>query len=320
MISLNIQEFAEQILKDRVFMGNFQEKRYVDKLNAYRDVIVLDKQEKHLCDDLIKVKRQLNAINGNYWASFTEPHDIHAPATYCLWTNLDDNQPNDSNIAATVFGDYWFQIKTIHFTNNSMEIKLKILRSIDTIASTTNVSAFSMAQQAIADIDTTKIQQYVQENIIEVDWLMLFYQWRISINQAAYRFFSTEINWKNICYCIQLIGKCMLTCFHMCVYFVQFLGEFTLKLVFELTKLFRAITPISLAVINLITKIIGGFYILLAMIWKDSVGGGGTGNNQSQQNALVLKRDYGFRNRAPINYREYSRPANTAQSSSHQQK
>lgn len=304
MTQSNIHDFAEQTLRDRVFMGNFLEKRYVNNLNGYQDVIVLDHQEKSLCDDFSKVKHLFLSANPNYWVSFTEPHDFEAPSVYCIWTDLDrehHNSADDLNVATTAFGEYWFQIKAIHFQFNAMELQLKILRKIETISSIANTSALSHTQQVIADIDTTKIQQYVQEKFIQIDWAELFNQWRMAINQNTYRFFSTEFTWNNAMAGARMIATFFILFFQMSVYFVQYMGEFTLKLIFELANFLRAATPILLAVINLIGKTIGGFYILFAMIWRDSFGG------NSSQSSVARMPNYSVNQRMSIAYREHSR-------------
>lgn len=306
---VEIREFAEQILKDRVFMGNFYEKRYVKSLNSYRDVIVLDKDEVDLRADLIKVRNFSLARNPNGWLGFSEPHDIDAPpAVYCIWTVLDkcDRTGDGLNVATTVFGDYWFQIKAIHLAQNAaIEMEMKILRPIKQMASTlSNSSALTIAHQAINDIDTTKIQQYFRENVVEVNWIQLFQQWCEAINQTAYQFLFHELNWHNILHWTQMIGLFLMATFKLSVYLIQWLGEFTLKLVFELTKLCRAITPISITILNLIGKVIGGFYILLAMIWRDSFGS----NQRMATTTANMKTAY---NRPATGYRrDYSMPNN----------
>lgn len=265
--SSDVRAFAEQMLIDRIFMGDYQEKHYVAKLNAYKDLIVLNKQEQILAGDLIKVKNQILDNNLNAWYGFTEPNDIGAPAAYCVWTSLEE--PNKVNQTSVVFGEYWFQIKGLRFGVNTVEIQLTILRPIDSTSSMSNgLDISSLAQQAL-EVDTQKIQQYFQENVIEVDWMNLFNQWKTSINQMAYRFFSTEITWRNFVYFIQMLGFCCIALVKLSVHFVHCIGEFTLRLTFELTKLIKASSPIVLAVINLLSKMIGGLYILVAMIWKD---------------------------------------------------
>lgn len=307
----DVHEMAEKMLVDRIFMGDYQEKRYVAKLNAYKDLIVVNKHEKILCDDLVKVRNQLVDSNPNAWIGFTEPQDVGAPAVYCIWTTLDEQNKVQAPGAAAreatsiVFGEYWFQIKSLRFAMDAIEICVTALRPIDpTSAMSSGTTISSLAQQAL-EIDTTKIQQYVHENIVEVDWISLLHQWRVSINQMAYRFISTEVTWSNFVHCIRLFGILCIAFVKLSVQFVHSLGEFTLKLISELNRLFRTASPIVLAVVSLLSKMIGGFYILLAMIWRDLFGNG----DNRPRNGPEFKNNHGTSSyaRAPIAYRDYSR-------------
>lgn len=49
---------------------------------------------------------------------------------------------------------------------------------------------------------------------------------------------------------------------------IPWLGEFTIRLVHELAYLIHVCMPLFLAFIELIQKTIGGFYILIAMLWR----------------------------------------------------
>ncbi|XP_055319069.1 uncharacterized protein LOC129576935 [Sitodiplosis mosellana] len=302
--SCDVRAFAEQTLIDRIFMGDYQEKRYVAKLNAYKDLIVLNRQEQILAGDLSKVKNQILGDNVNAWCGFTDSNEIGAPAAHCLWTTLDEPNKVKADAASVVFGEYWFQIKGLRFALNAVEIQVTVLRPIDpTSPMPSGLAISSLAQQAL-EVDTQKIQQYVQENIIEVDWANLFNQWKASINQMAYRFFTTEITWTNFVHCIKLLGVFCIAFAKLSVHFVHCIGEFTLRLVFELTKLTKAASPIVLAVINLLSKMIGGFYILVAMIWKDLFYGD-SGNRKNPPSGL---NNYGFNNGRALTYHENPRP------------
>lgn len=300
----DVQAFAQQMLIDRIFMGDYQEKRYVAKLNSYKDLIVLNRQEQILAGDFSKVKNQILNDNLNAWFGFTEPNEIGAPAGHCLWTTLDESNQNKADAASIVFGEYWFQIKGVRFDINAMEIQVIILRPIDPASTMpSGLTISSIAQQAL-EVDTQKIQQYIQNNIIEVDWMNLFRQWKVSFNQMAYRFISTEITWGNFIHCIQLLGIFFIAFVKLSVHFVHCVGDYTLRLVSELTKLTKATSPIVLAIINLLSKMIGGLYILVAMVWKDLFYGG----SGSRKNPPSNLNSYGFNNGRALTYRENPRP------------
>lgn len=292
----SIQARAEQLLVDRIFMGDYQEKRYDDKIKAYKDLVVLNRHEKILCDDLVKVKHELLSDNRNAWFGFTTPDEIGAPAVYCVWTSLEDKiQALNQNAAAVVFGEYWFQIKAITFAANSMEICVKVLRPVDPTSSMSSGPSISTLAQQALEINSSQIQQYVQQNIVEVNWMELFQQWKVSLNQKAYQFFSQEITWANFVHCIRMLIILSIALAKFSVNAVHYLGEFTLKFVTHMTKLVHTASPIVLAVVNLLAKMIGGLYILLAMVWRDMFYG--DTNRHPQPKANFTPR--------PLTYTEY---------------
>lgn len=307
--SSDVYAFAEQMLLNRIFHGDYQEKRHVNKLNTYKDLIVLDSQEKILCDDLTKVRDQIVSVMPMAWFGYTTPLDVGAPPVYCLWTTLDDTVAGSAQLlpknASIGFGEYWFQIKGIHLGVNMIEIQTTILRPIEPNPSVSIGPTISTLAQQALEVDTTKIQQYVQENIVDVNWMELFQQWRASFNQMTYRFISTEITWNNVINGIKLFGLLTVAFLRWSCQFVHSLGEFTIRLIIELNKLVKTATPIVLAILNLFSKIFGGLYILLAMIWRDLF----DGDSRSRKNGNQSQRPGGGRVRAPpqpIAYREYT--------------
>lgn len=299
MENRDVLAFAEQILNDRIFMGDFQEKRYVKALNKYRDLIVLNKHEKILCDDLTKVKNKLLSENRLAYCGFTSPMELDAPGVYCIWTTIDNiiqTTSIGSQLTASVgFGEYWFQIKSIDFANaNSMEIKVTVLRPIDVTTAMSSGPSLSLIAQQALEVDTTKIQQYVQDSI-NVNWSELINQWFTSINQKMYCFLSTEITWQNFINCILMFGILSVALIQMSVQFVYTLGEWSIRLISELNKLIKVSTPIILAIINLFSKMIGGLYILLAMIWRDLF----HGDSRNNKNTNERRSYYGYNSQRP---------------------
>lgn len=320
----DVYAFAEQMLLNRIFHGDYQEKRYVNKLNTYKDLIVLNNQEQILCDDLTKVKNQILNELPNVWFGYTTPYDHGAPPVYCIWTTLDeqssasaaaavDSLPKNASVG---FGEYWFQIKGIHLGMNMIEIHTTILRPIEPQPAHSSIgpTISTLAQQAL-EVDSAKIQQYVQENIVNVNWMELFQQWCTTANQMTYRFISNEITWANFIHCIKLLGILTVAFIKWSCQFVRSLGEFTIRLIIELNKLVKTSTPIVLAILSLFSKIFGGLYILLAMIWRDLFDGD---SNRQRKNPNESQRPGaggggpgggGGRIRAPpqpITYRDYT--------------
>jgi len=74
---------------------------------------------------------------------------------------------------------------------------------------------------------------------------------------------------------------------------IKQLGLFSLKLLHELANLVDRSTPLALAALNMMGKIVGGAYLLIAMIWRDAVKkpvGQPSGGQQPRQLQLGLNR------------------------------
>lgn len=273
------------MLKSRIFLGHYQEKRYVNKLRIYKDLIVMNKNEKILCDDIAKVQSRITNFytdqtkrQDDIWLGFTHPQTIGAPAAFCIWTTLGADTDTNSTIA---FGEYWFQIRTIKFNECQIEIQLKVLRPVN------NLTAATFAIQNTFDCDSaTNLINYVHDSITTVHWSQLFSSWRTAINVNAYRFFSEQITFENMKHAVRIAGIVLLLTITAFIHLVQYMGEFTLKFIHEFSRFLHVATPIILALIDTLSKIVGGLYILIAM----SIRGGGAPNNAMQQRARVIRK------------------------------
>lgn len=265
----NLKIYAKQMLKNRIFLGNYIEKHFVDKLQIYKDLVQLNKSENILIDDITKVLQRIQnfyncnkQLSDNIWIGYTNPNMIGSPLMgHCIWTTFD----NDNNDILP-FGQYWFQIKSIKFTDQSIEIELKTLRSVGETFSTTSFIA-----------DSGNVIEYLNDTFTNVNWKELLISWRQAINQNAFRFLSEEVTIENIKKCIRLIGLMIVLIFSGLLQLTKYLGEFTLRFIQEFTKFIHVATPIMITIVNTMGKIVGGLYILLAMMWRDAFGGGGRG-------------------------------------------
>ncbi|XP_049805640.1 uncharacterized protein LOC126248577 isoform X2 [Schistocerca nitens] len=111
--------FAKKLLCNKVFLGHYQERRYVDSLKSYRDVVLIDEGESDLKSQLDIVKQHMAIYCGTSisWIGITGPDVIGAPNGYAVWVKLHEMP----------FGKYWFQIKNIKISQ-SCEVVISLKR------------------------------------------------------------------------------------------------------------------------------------------------------------------------------------------------
>ena len=69
-----------------------------------------------------------------------------------------------------------------------------------------------------------------------------------------------------LCFMAVLTAACITGILHS----IRFVGDYSLKLLREMTLFIQASTPLFIAVIDFFAKCVGGFYLLIAMMWRGS--------------------------------------------------
>lgn len=278
----NMQTFCKQMLKTRIFLGNFREKRYVSNLNVYRDIIVISPNETEFCHDMAIVRNRITHFQAKpIWTGYTSTtlDGVLSPASHCIWTDLDANIP---------FGNYWFQVKTIRFKDDETMIKVKMLRPLrsasnemdnqmPTFSSSINGnSSSSEQQQQHTTDDNDSMDHSLPESTMRIagNFWELFQMWCEDLHKSILRGLSAHCNVQNTIYCVKYMTVLIAALLTSSLYAVKHLGFFTLHFMAQSRELIRVLTPIIMGLLDLLTKLIGGFFILLAMIWRDCVGGG----------------------------------------------
>lgn len=266
----NLKLFCKQRLKNRVFLGHFQEKRYVERLNTYKDLVIVGADEKEFCADIQSVCSQArNQFGPDIWVGFTGPEVIGAPAGHCIWAAIGEMEPS------MAFGRYWFQvgsnfqlinqqrhnsffpfvqIKTVRFKEREIEIQLTVLRPAEITDSNSSFATF------------------VTEELPKVEWGKLLVSWKNAINHNSYQFLKEQVTAANIVAALKFIGLLTVVVVGGLFYSLKYVGEFTLRFMNEVSKLIRAMTPVMMGTLDVFQRIVGGFYMLLAMMWGDTVG------------------------------------------------
>lgn len=260
-----MQNDCKQMLKNRIFLGHYQEKRHVSSILAYRDLVVLNNTERDLKKLLDSIKLRIGFYNPESWIGITDSKMVGTPAGHCLWTELEE----------LPFGQYWFQIKTIKFRNNEVYLKIKSVRAMES----------GDQKEEIKLIDESSDINQVAANFQE-----LLLRWRDSTKAHFLHFLSNDITKENIINTIKFTSLLLLSLVTGAFHGIKFLGVFTIRFMAEFTRFIHVATPIFFGIIEFFNKMVGGFYILLAMVWKDSTG-------KSRKNDMQAIQQEGWRRR-----------------------
>lgn len=229
------------------------EKRRVQLLETYRDLIVVSNTEiefKQKLDDLLQIFKQKYAQKP-VWLGVTNASDSETPIGHCIWTEVGND---------LAFGQYWFQVRRIAFHKNEIYIKLKCLREYTK----------ESKKDGVKKPEPWDLLQYDPATVAK-NFTELLEKWKTSLYDLILYFCSVWVTFDNFksfarFLCLLFISLCVGT-----VQGIQFLGNFVILFIHHLSNLIRVSTPFLLGIVDFFSKIVGGFYILIAMMWRDVV-------------------------------------------------
>lgn len=242
-----IKTYTKELLKSRIFLGRYIERRLINERIGYRDIILISPAEVELKKDLFEAQHKLRAVFPDaYWIGITDTESIGLSSSgVCLWSEI-DNQP---------FGPFWFQVRSLKFRDDEVLVAVKCLRHIS--------DAFLEIEPMITG-KNIKIKEKVEAKIehpVE------------TLNETVQEIKATlksALSISNVKEFFTFIFAFVIAIFTGSTAFVNFLGNFILALVRETSFLIKNSTPMFLGFLDFLSKIVGGFYILLAMFFRPS--------------------------------------------------
>lgn len=281
-----LQLHCKHVLKNQIFIASYEQRRFIDSLQEYRDMVLIKNTEtelKKILDDIV-YRLKIYYENENMWIGIEN---------FIIWTEIKE----------LAFGEYWFQVKSIKFRNNEITLKLKMLRRYDQPTNNTN---FNNKTENEATINDNSFDENIQAMKLNLTFLYeLLISWRNGIEQSITTFLAHDLNRENLITGLKFIMLLLLSLVTAGIEAIAFLGKFTIRFITEFRLLLRTSTPILLKMLELFSKLIGGLYILFAMIWRDLIGGifGRTKYMPRQNdNSKMLTYNQNWERR---NYREY---------------
>ncbi|KPI94108.1 hypothetical protein RR46_06559 [Papilio xuthus] len=239
-----VKKYVKDLLKSRIFLGRYLERRLNDQLSCYRDIVLLSNAETELKRDLLEAEAKLRSIFSNgLWIGVTNAEKIGNFSGVCIWTEIDD-QP---------LGAFWFQIKSVKFRENEVLLVLKCIRHIS--------DAYLEMEPILTGLAKKNVES--SENILDNSVVSLKESYNdllTSIKSALSITNVKEFFTFLIAFAIAVVTGS--------TSFVSFLGNFILALIREISIFVKNSTPMFLGILDFFGKIVGGFYILLAMLFK----------------------------------------------------
>lgn len=247
METTKVKTYVKDLLKSRIFLGRYLERRLVDERIGYRDIVLVSAAEQELKKDLLDAQHYLHS---GYpiiqWIGITDGASI-GYSGMCLWTEI-DNQP---------FGAYWFQIRSIKFRDGEIMLTLKSIRYItEAYLELEPILTGSTTKAAVRKTSTNESKLALSESYSEI----------IATLKSA-------LSIRNVKEFLTFICALVIAVFTGSTAFINFLGNFVLALIREISFFVKNSTPLLLGFLDFMSKIVGGFYILVAMIFKPSNSG-----------------------------------------------
>lgn len=244
--TIKVKNYVKDLLKSRIFLGRYLERRLPDQRIGYRDIIVLSAAEVDLKRDLIDTQNKLRSVCPHIpWIGITDGELLGYPSSICIWTEI-ENQP---------FGPFWFQVKSIKFRDEEIIVTVKCLRYI------------SDSYLEIEPLLTGTVKKVKNVNATPSD------SSAVPLSETYREFVDTlksALSIRNVKEFITFLCAFVIAVFTGSSAFITFLGNFILALIREMSILIKNSTPMFLGFLEFLSKIVGGFYILLAMFFKPS--------------------------------------------------
>jgi hypothetical protein len=249
METIKVKNYLKDLLKSRIFLGRYVERRLINQHIGYRDIVLLSAAEVDFKKDLLEACNKLRSstLNSSAVGIIDAESTGISASGICLWTEI-ENQP---------FGPFWFQVRSVKFKPDEIMVTLKCLRyisenylEIEPILTGGGVAKKSKDVKA-AKLDNSA--EALSETYNEIVGTL-----------------RSSLSIRNVKEFVTFIFAFVIAIFTGSTAFINFLGNFVLALIREFSILLKNSTPMLLGLLDFFSKIVGGFYILMAMIFRPS--------------------------------------------------
>ncbi|XP_076061046.1 uncharacterized protein LOC143036929 [Oratosquilla oratoria] len=241
-------DYVKKCLEGQLFSGWFEERRYVESIGAYRDVIEVDEWETQMVAAMKAVILCFPGVQeGKKWINMTAP-SVSQPC-YCLWVRLE----------GLALGHYWFQVKEVLVEERfGLCVQLSVVRALHPSDGEDRITRKRRQEGNKNEED--------QFSSLLLDWMDQFknYNWA-----TVWKSIRATVTPHNV---HQAFKFMVVLCVTLVVGILTFLRQswrFGICLFKEAGVFIRNITPFLQSVLGFLEKIFGGLFVLIAMVFRD---------------------------------------------------
>ncbi|ROT79253.1 hypothetical protein C7M84_002027 [Penaeus vannamei] len=247
-------KYIEDCLRGHIFSGWVDERKWIENLGSYRDIVEVDEWETDLSKQLNIIIRKIPGVQeGTKWINITPPSAAHP--SYCLWVLLEE---------APIPGHYWFVITSVGVQSLfGLKISLRIIRSIHP-QDYEEAETRSIRRKQLASDDPGKEMQAISQQF--ADWWDQAQNLNFALVWSA---IATTFTLSNIRDAIRFLIILIVTLTVGLMTFLRESHHVVLRFIHEAGIFLHNVTPFLQSVMSFVEKILGGLYLLLAMVYRD---------------------------------------------------
>ncbi|CAL4124739.1 unnamed protein product, partial [Meganyctiphanes norvegica] len=247
-------EYIQQNLGGQIFSGWIEERKWIDSIGGYRDVVQVDEWE-------IEINRHIKAITtsipgvteGTKWINVTGPSEKEPCC--CLWVLMP---------APPTPGHYWFQVANITVEPLfGLRIFLRMIRNIHAHDGETKEARQRRRELLTKNTPEAVVEGFGQQVELWVDKI------RSTDLKAVLATVGKTLTFHNIKETIRFTIVLLVTIVVGLVHFGKEAWFFSVRFMHEAGVFMRNVTPFFQSLLRFVEKLIGGFYVLVAMVYRD---------------------------------------------------
>lgn len=249
-------------LTGKLFSGWYTERRYVDAIERYKDVIVVDNVEADVIKQIrYAIRKSKKILAENCFVGFSVGNDECK-----VYVSLGMGVTQLTH----AFGHYWFHIRHLSFfPGTGFNLDVAIVRQFSDSDRLTCWECRQRSKEVPAPVHIDSISSAVVDIRTRLEPIINQFLVNYCNPKTAWTNLKPHMNRGNFVGVFRFIAVVFLTLIAGTLALLRQLGGFSLRVVHELAFLVDRSTPFALGALNFLSKIVGGFYLLVAMMWRD---------------------------------------------------